>query len=114
MPTYNKLVRDKIPEIINTTGKTSITRVLEPEEYRKALQQKLREEAEEYLRAEDDQEALEELADLLEVIGALAVSGGSSWEELEAIRARKAEERGGFRERIFLIQVDDSLYGGDR
>ena len=108
MPIYNKLVRDKIPQVIEATGKAYRTRILSADEYRIELQTKLREEAEEYFMAKDSQEALEEMADMLEVIRALAVAHGQSWEQLEAIRVKKAEARGGFEERVYLIDVDEA------
>ncbi|MBM7568607.1 nucleoside triphosphate pyrophosphohydrolase [Paenibacillus sacheonensis] len=107
MPTYNKLVRDGIPRTIAANGKSFRTRILQPEEYAVALRTKLQEETEEFLRAKDPEEALEELADLLEVIRALAGANGADWDRLEAIRAMKAEKRGGFEDRIYLVDVDD-------
>jgi len=107
MPVYNKLVRDKIPQIIGAEGKAFRSRILGEEEYRTELQTKLREESSEYFQANNPQDALEELADMLEVIRALAAAHGASWEQLEAIRARKAGKRGGFEERVYLIDVED-------
>ncbi|WP_391559274.1 phosphoribosyl-ATP pyrophosphohydrolase [Robertmurraya sp.] len=107
MPIYNKLIRDRIPEIIALTGKTYKTRVLEQDEYKDELQKKCQEEMGEYLQSTSDAEALEELADLLEVVYALAEVHGSSQEELETIRAEKAEKRGEFQERLLLIEVED-------
>ncbi|OKP92836.1 phosphoribosyl-ATP pyrophosphohydrolase [Paenibacillus sp. P3E] len=107
MPEYHKLVRDGIPELIAAGGHSCITRTLEHEEYIDQLRAKLREEAEEYFREDNDRLALEELADLLEVIRALAATHGGSPEVLEQIRAEKAERRGGFQERIFLLRVED-------
>lgn len=107
MPTYNKLVRDDIPRIIEETGKSCRIRILEDEEYTKELKSKLLEEVNEYLSAKDSNEALEELADVLEVIGALTAVHGYSMEEADTLRAKKAEKRGGFRERVYLIDVDD-------
>ena len=107
MPMYNKLVRDRIPTIIEQAGKTFTTRILGDEEYRKELQKKAFEELEEYVQAETDEAALEELADVLEIIHALAECHGASIEQVEQIRAKKAEKRGGFRDKIFLIEVHD-------
>lgn len=107
MPIYNKLVRDKIPQVIAASGLGCRTRILSDDEYRKELNIKLREEIEEYFRAGNSQDALEELADLLELIRALASVHGADWEQIEALRAGKAEARGGFEERVFLIDVDD-------
>lgn len=105
MKTFNKLVRDKIPEIILANGETPETRVLNEEEYRAEVRKKLGEEAAEY--AQDD--SLEELADLLELVKANAEAKGSSLEEIEKIRVKKADERGGFGKRIFLISTDKTV-----
>ncbi|MBO3283523.1 nucleoside triphosphate pyrophosphohydrolase [Paenibacillus sp. FSL M8-0228] len=108
MPTYNKLVRDRIPQLIMSQGMECRTRILEPEEYKQELRTKLREEAEEYFEANKGQEALEELADMLEVIRALVEVHGASVLELDKLRVDKAEARGGFQERVFLIDVDEA------
>ncbi len=107
MPIHNKLVRDRIPEIIENTGKKFSTRILSNNEYLMELRKKSFEELEEYMNAPDKENALEELADLLEIIHALAAAQDSSIIEVEAIRERKAQKRGGFQEKIFLIEVED-------
>ncbi|WP_034761754.1 nucleoside triphosphate pyrophosphohydrolase [Rossellomorea vietnamensis] len=107
MPTYNKLVRDKIPQIIESKGKEFSTKILNDEDYIKYLKEKANEELDEYYAAETDGEAVEELADLMEVIRALAKQHGSTIEEIEAVRRCKAEKRGGFQEKVFLIEVKD-------
>jgi len=95
---HNKLVRDKIPEIINKSGKTAVCRTLSDEEYLQTLDQKLTEELDEYLK----DQSMEEIADLLEVIYAVVKARGSSMEEIEKIRLLKKEKRGGFENKIFL------------
>ena len=107
MPIYNKLVRDRIPEIIESTGKQFSTRTLENQEYIKELKSKSFEELEEYINAENNKDAIEELADLLEIIHALAECHGASIEKVEEVRQKKAQKRGGFKEKIFLIEVED-------
>lgn len=107
MPVYHKLVRDRIPEIIQQSGKKCVTKILTDEEYRKELQKKMTEELNEYVQAESSEQAIEELADLLELIHALAKCHGSTIEEVEAFRKKKAAERGGFKEKIFLIEVEN-------
>ena len=102
MTLYNKLVRDRIPEIIRTHGETPVVRILEQEEYTACLEVKLDEEVTEYHR---DKNA-EELADILEVVYALAENLGCSRQELEKIYDRKHESRGGFRDRTFLISKE--------
>ena len=83
MPIHNKLVRDNIPQIIKASGKSPTTKILNEKEYITELRKKSQEELEEYLTAETDQEALEELADLLEIIHALAKVHGSTIEEVD-------------------------------
>ena len=100
---HNKLGRDRIPEIIEGSGKTCVTRLLPQEEYLAALDAKLTEELAEY----QADKSMEELADRLEVMMAVAEARGHSFAEVEAIRRAKAEKRGGFRERIFLESVTD-------
>lgn len=106
MPVYNKLVRDLIPDIIKAQGKSLKTEVLDTEMYHKELRKKLEEEQSEYMNSSSDVEAVEELADMLEVIYALAAVHGADEAKLNAIRTKKAEARGGFKERIFLVEAD--------
>lgn len=101
---YNKLVRDRIPEIIEASGKTCIKEVLSDEEYLKMLDAKLDEELAEYHKDQN----IEELADILEVILACAVANGYSVEELEQVRAEKAAKRGSFEMKILLKEVVES------
>jgi predicted house-cleaning noncanonical NTP pyrophosphatase (MazG superfamily) len=107
MPIYNKLVRDRIPEIIESTGKKFSTRILNNEEYITELKNKSFEELQEYVQTTNNNDAIEELADLLEIIHALAEYHGSSIEMVEEVRKVKAEKRGGFKEKIFLLEVED-------
>lgn len=102
MKVYNKLVRDKIPEIIEDEGKTCKTRILSDEEYIAALEAKLNEEVAEYQADKN----LEEMADMLEVLQAICLARGYSLEELEVMRLKKAVERGGFSEKIFLEYIE--------
>lgn len=101
MPIYNKLVRDRIPEIIAKQGKKYSSSILSEKDYLKELKIKLQEEVDEFLESEND----EELADILEVIFALAGAKGTSEESLLQIRLKKRQERGGFDRRLFLIEV---------
>ncbi|MEU9706781.1 nucleoside triphosphate pyrophosphohydrolase [Streptomyces sp. NPDC047981] len=96
---YGKLVRDSIPQIIREGGAEPVTYVAGPEEYRNRLRDKLGEEVAEFLEA-DDASAPEELADVLEVVHALAADLGVDAGQLEKIREVKASERGGFADRI--------------
>ncbi|AAS39956.1 conserved hypothetical protein [Bacillus cereus ATCC 10987] len=107
IPTRNKLIRNKIPQIIKTNGKTLTTRILPEEEYIKEICKKTQEELIEYLEATTKEDKLEELSDLLELINALAEHEGTTLGEIDKIRKKKAEERGGFSDRVFLIEVND-------
>lgn len=98
---YDKLVRDKIPEIIENSGKKSITEVLDFDTYIKYLDKKLDEELAEYQK----DKSIEELADLLEVIYAVCKARGHSVKELEEVRKNKALKRGGFEKRLLLKGV---------
>jgi len=104
---YKKLVRDRIPEIIASEGKQYQVRILDTEEFVARLGEKLDEEIAEYRRAKTPAEAIEELADILEVIYHLAEVHGSTVEELEAVRIRKRDKRGGFEKRLFLVEADE-------
>lgn len=103
MPVHNKLVRDKIPEIIKNTGKTAYCHILTEDEYLSELDKKLNEELAEY----QADKSLEELADMLEVMYAIVEARGYSLEELENVRVKKAIKGGGFKDKIFLEKVDD-------
>ncbi|GAA0342332.1 nucleoside triphosphate pyrophosphohydrolase [Bacillus carboniphilus] len=107
MPVYNKLVRDRIPEIIAKSGKIFETRILADQEFMKELKMKAQEEFNEYLETDSDKDAVEELSDLLEVVYALAKVHGASVELLEKARKQKADARGAFEEKVFLVKVED-------
>lgn len=98
---YEKLVRDRIPDIITASGKACTTEILSDAVFLRMLDAKLDEELAEYHKDQN----IEELADLLEVIRAVTVARGYSLEELERVRAEKAAERGGFEKRILLKEV---------
>ena len=104
MKTYNKLVRDKIPSIIEKNNEKPNTRVLSDEEYIKELNIKLQEEMKEYLDSGD----VEELADLEEVLRAVLDYKKVSYEEFEGIRKAKVEKRGAFKDKIFLESVEEN------
>ena len=103
---YGKLVRDRIPEIIERAGKTATWRELGDGEFRLALKAKALEEAQELFDADDDA-LLSELADLEEVVAAILTTYGYSREELEMVRAKKNEDRGAFMHRLFLKSASD-------
>ncbi len=101
MKIYNKLVRDKIPEIIKASGKSFDVHFAKKEEILPLLETKLNEEVSEYLEAKN----LEELADVMEVLFGLANSLGYSEKDLINKRNAKKEERGGFEKGIVLEKV---------
>ena len=101
--TYNKLVRDRIPEIIESSGKTCVTEILPDDEYLRMIDTKLDEELAEYHKDQN----IEELADLMEVIYAAAIARGYTIEQLEKVRAEKAEKRGAFQKKILLVEVTE-------
>ena len=98
---YDKLVRDKIPEVIRQAGKQPVTGILPHEAMAAALDRKLQEEVQEYLESS----SAEEMADILEVLHGIAYHKGISWDEVESVRIRKRDERGGFDKGIRLLEV---------
>lgn len=101
---YHKLVRDRIPEIIEASGKVCQVQTLDDAEYIACLDAKLNEELAEY----QESKSLEELADLLEVMDAVVKARGYSWEALTAIRNAKAAERGAFDRRLLLLAIQEA------
>ncbi len=98
---YHKLVRDRIPEIIEAGGGSCTTEILWQADYLQMLHRKLQEELDEYLQSGE----AEELADLLEVMQATAKARGIDWAEVEALQEKKKAARGGFEKRILLKEV---------
>lgn len=101
---YNKLVRDKIPEIIKKDGKECKVKILNNEDYIKKLNNKLNEEIKEYLVGN----SIEELADIEEVIRAILDYNNVNYDEFEKIRNNKVNKRGAFKNRTFLIEVKEN------
>lgn len=102
LKTYNKLVRDYIPEIIKKNGEEVIVRILNDEEYWECLCAKLREELEEVKKAQTREEVKEELADLYEVFSALVTFKNFFMEDIIEAADLKLAQKGGFQKRIFL------------
>ncbi|MEK7180200.1 MAG: nucleoside triphosphate pyrophosphohydrolase [Patescibacteria group bacterium] len=95
---YNKLVRDNIPDSIRKKGENVITHIADEKEYWQKLKEKLKEEVGEF----EESENIEEIADILEVLDAVIDYKGFNKDEIEKIKAKKAEEKGKFRNRIIL------------
>jgi len=96
MDSYNKLVRDKIPDILDAKGVPYERRIASPEEYKAELVKKLGEEVVEF----GEEPSTEELVDVIEVIEALR--GLPEYVDVESVKEKKKAERGGFEERIIL------------
>lgn len=103
MKSYNKLVRDKIPEVIRKSGKECEVEIASKEEKYNLLENKLKEEVGEFLEDKN----LEELADVMEVLFGLADALGYSERDLIEARNKKKEERGGFKKGIILKSVKE-------
>jgi len=102
--TYNKLVRDKIPQEINgKEGRKANYKILHDDEYKKELDKKLFEEANEFI----EEHSIEELGDLMEVIFAIMKSENITIEQVEESRIAKKNKKGGFKDKIYLIDVDE-------
>ena len=104
MTKFNKAIRDQIPEIIQKDGYTCNIQTLSDEKFLVEIEKKLSEEVAEYQNDKNP----EELADILEVIYAIAQLKGISKEELEKIRVKKLQDRGGFEKNLFLIDTSES------
>ena len=100
MKKFEKLVRDRILEIVVQNGQNPRIRILDEEEYQRELEKKLQEETEEYIMDKNE----EELADILEVIDAIIESKHFSMEDILKIKESKRKSRGGFQKKIFLIK----------
>ena len=101
MTQYNKLVRDKIPEIIKKKGGTPVTHIAEDAEYWAKLKEKLQEEVNEFM----EDQSIEEIADIMEVIDAICDFKNFSKEELQKTKDEKADERGKFKNKIILEEA---------
>ncbi len=101
------MVRDKIPEIIEHDGEKPLIRILGDEEYIFELFRKLSEEVEEAICAKaDDGELIKEIGDVYEVIDAIVESRGLDKEEIMKLKKKRLRERGGFKEKVFLISSE--------
>ena len=103
---YNKLVRDKIPQIIESDNKKCTIEILSEQDYKRLLDEKLIEELSEYQQSKD----IEELADMYEVMIAIVKAKGYTQEQFEHIRKEKKDKRGGFEDKILLKEVFENWY----
>lgn len=103
MKVYNKLVRDKIPEIIKEKGCQAETVCISGHDYEAALKEKLIEEVTEFVNGG----GLVEIADIVEVLEAILATANVSWGDIWKLKGKKKEERGGFDKKIFLMRVKE-------
>jgi predicted house-cleaning noncanonical NTP pyrophosphatase (MazG superfamily) len=99
---YNKLVRDRIPEIIESSGRGYRVRTATPEEFEEYVIKKLQEELDEFKESKE----LKELADLLEVVYAVAALHGWTRDTIENLRKERTKSRGAFKKRLILMETD--------
>jgi len=102
---YNKLVRDNIPDIIKSNGENPIIEILNDKLYKKELENKLLEECNEVINSTGE-DRIEELADLLEVMIAMANIENKTIDDVDKVRIKKKEKRGGFSKKIYLKYVE--------
>lgn len=102
---YNKLVRDRIPEIIKKDGETPFVRKLSVKEFKTEVLKKVLEEAKEFSEARNREELLKECADLQEILMVAMDAYKIDCRELNKVRNKRKKDRGGFAKRIFLIKT---------
>jgi len=102
---HNKLVRDRIPEIIRKSGIKCQAVTLSEIEYRQALRQKLIEEAQEAATA-NNADLVIEIADLLEVVDALLKSYGIPYNRVRLERDKKRASKGDFDNKTMLLWTE--------
>lgn len=102
---HNKLIRDLIPQVVEASGNFPVVRQLDSSEFLQELRRKLLEETREYMESDNSPE---EIADILEVLQAIAAQTGLDWSMIEQIREKKKISRGGFEKGLFLESVERS------
>ncbi|ENQ3105022.1 nucleoside triphosphate pyrophosphohydrolase [Bacillus cereus] len=107
MSVYNKIVRDRVPEMILMSGKTYTSKKLSKQEYIEELSKIGIEEMREFASMQEREHAVDSLADALEVIKALAKAEGVTLEDVERVRQEKEAERGGFEKGVYLVEVSE-------
>jgi len=105
--TYNKLIRDKIPEIIRKNNAVPKISELNDEQFKIALKEKLTEEAKELLEAKTQEEILNELSDVLQLIESIAINNNLSVSDIEKQKEKKKQGRGAFEKKLYLEYVDE-------
>ena len=101
---YNKLIRDKIPQIIKDDGWTPKTRILNIEGFRRELKKKVLEEAKELIKAEEKDEIIDEIVDIQEIVDTLIKEYGLTKSTIRTRQKKKNKKRGGFKKRLFLFK----------
>ncbi len=103
---YNKLIRDRILEIIKTDGEKPYSRVLNKNEYLKEIKKKIAEEAKELVKAEGKKEIINEIVDIQELIDVIISELGLTKSQIKKKQKIKNKKRGGFKKRLFLIKTE--------
>jgi predicted house-cleaning noncanonical NTP pyrophosphatase (MazG superfamily) len=105
---YNKLIRDKIPEIIKKDNAAPKVSKLSDEQFKTALKEKLVEEAKELLEAKTGEEILNELSDVMQLVESIAENNNLTLVKIEKQKEKKKQERGSFEKKLFLEYVDEA------
>jgi len=103
---YNKLIRDRIPEIIKEAGWKPTVRTLRKSEFLKAVRKKVFEEAEELIQSKDKKGIIDEIVDIQELLDVLALEIGLPKPKIKKLQIAKRKKRGGFKKRLFLIKEE--------
>ena len=103
---YNKLIRDRIPEIIKEAGWVPTIKTLRKSEFLKAIKKKVFEEAGELMQTKDKKGIVDEIVDIQELLDVLAAEIKMTKPQIKKIQAKKRKKRGGFKKRLFLIKEE--------
>ena len=103
---YNKLIRDRIPEIAKDAGWIPTVRVLKQKEFLDALKKKVFEEAEELIQSKNKEGIIDEIVDIQELLDVLRTEIGLTKPEIKKLQIAKRKKRGGFRKRLFLVKEE--------